>query len=106
MDFKSQTSSGCLSSFAGVSHLKSTSKKGGGGRIFLQGPLRIGAAFPDLQVVKGDDGSAMYRVRDRGKERILEPGEAGLGVEGERGDIPNAYGFGKELKHQGLGVGG
>ncbi|CAJ1398855.1 unnamed protein product [Effrenium voratum] len=27
------------------------------------------------QVVKGDDGSAMYRVRDRGKERILEPGE-------------------------------
>ena len=55
--------------------------------------------------MKGDDGSAMYRVRDRGKERILEPGEAGLGVEGERGDIPNAYGFGKELKHQRVGGG-
>lgn len=27
------------------------------------------------EIVRGDDGSAMYRVRDRGKVKILEPGE-------------------------------
>ena len=35
-------------------------------RLRMSGP-------PD--VVRGDDGSAMYRVRDRGKVKILEPGE-------------------------------
>lgn len=35
---------------------------------------RLRVAGPP-EIVRGDDGSAMYRVRDRGKEKVLEPGE-------------------------------